>query len=194
MSQVKDKKLLTLVEGAIMVALATVLSYIRVYTLPTGGSITLLSMLPIIIFSIKHGVKYGLGVAFIYSLVQLFQGITDGLFGWGLSVDMLIACIFLDYVLAFSVLGFGGMFRKSGVGGWIAGVIIAILLRLVCHFLSGVIIWKSVGELFGFDIKSSWLYSLIYNGSYMLPEIIFTTIAAVILLKLPQVKNLVAPR
>ena len=61
----KNSKTLTIVEGAVMVALATVLSFIRVYKLPWGGSITLLSMLPIAVFSIKHGVAKGLGAAFV---------------------------------------------------------------------------------------------------------------------------------
>lgn len=190
----KNKKLLILVEGAIMVALATVLSFIRVYKLAWGGSITLLSMLPIVLFSIKRGLKYGFSVAFVFSLVQLLQGITDGLFGWGLSSQMLIACILFDYILAFSVLGIAGIFRKKGLFGWIVGIIIALSLRFLCHFTTGVVIWKSVGALWdGFSTDNFWLYSLLYNGSYMLPEIIFTTVAAVVILKLPQVSKLVAP-
>ena len=117
----KNSKTLTLVEGAVMVALATVLSFIRVYKLPWGGSITLLSMLPIAVFSIKHGVAKGLGAAFVFSLIQFIQGITDGLFGWGLSPIMLVACIFIDYLAAYTVLGVAGMFRKKGAVGWIAG-------------------------------------------------------------------------
>ena len=190
----KDKKLTILVEGAIMIALATVLSYIRVYKLLWGGSITLLSMLPVVIFSIKHGVKYGLTVSFIFSLVQLLQGIMDGLFGWGLTSGMLVACILFDYILAFSVLGIAGIFRKQGFFGWLLGIILALMLRYACHFTTGVVIWKSVGALWdGFSTDNFWLYSLLYNGSYMLPEIIFTTIGAAIMLKLPQIKGLVAP-
>ena len=190
----KNKKLTILVEGAIMVALATVLSYIRVYKLPWGGSITLLSMLPIVLFSIKRGVKYGFAVSFVFSLVQLLQGIIDGLFGWGLTSGMFIACILFDYLVAFSVLGIAGIFRKQGVTGWICGIVIALLLRYACHFTTGVVIWKSVGALWdGFSTDNFWLYSLLYNGSYMLPEIIFTTIGAVLMLKLPQVKKLVSP-
>ncbi len=190
----KNKKLTILVEGAIMVALATVLSYIRVYKLPWGGSITLLSMLPIVLFSIKRGVRYGFAVSFVFSLVQLLQGIIDGLFGWGLTSGMLVACILFDYVVAFSVLGIAGILRKKGVAGWICGIVIALLLRYACHFTTGVVIWKSVGALWdGFSTDNFWLYSLLYNGSYMLPEIIFTTIGAVLMLKLPQVKRLVSP-
>ena len=177
-----------LVEGAIMIALATVLSFIRVVKLPWGGSITLLSMLPIVLFSIRRGIKAGLTVSFLFSLVQFIQGIMDGLFGWGLTPGSLVACIFLDYLLAFTVLGLAGIFRKKGVPGWIAGIAFAILLRFTMHFLSGVIIWQSFGQLWGeFFTENTVLYSLLYNGAYMLPEMIFTIIGAVALLKMPKV-------
>ena len=80
-----SQKTKLLVEGAAMVALATVLSFIRIIKMPWGGSVTLLSMLPIVIFSIKNGVKNGLIVSFAFSLVQFAQGVMDGLFGWGLT-------------------------------------------------------------------------------------------------------------
>lgn len=180
-----------LVEGAVMVALATVLSFIRVFKLPWGGSITLLSMLPIALFSIKRGVECGLIVSFLFSLIQFFQGVMDGLFGWGLSPLMLIACILLDYVFAFTVLGLAGIFRKKGLVGWILGISLAIGLRFFVHFLSGVVIWQSFGDLWeGFSTENSVVYSLLYNGCYMLPELIFTLIAAVALLKVPQTKKL----
>ena len=186
-----SQKTKILVEGAAMVALATVLSFIRVFKLPWGGSITLLSMLPIVLFSIRRGVKSGLVVSFVYALVQFFQGVLDGLFGWGLTPGMLIACILLDYVLAFFVLGLAGLFRKKSIVGWIGGIAIAVGLRFVCHFLSGVVIWGSFGELWsGFSTDNTWLYSFLYNGCYMLPEMIFTIIGAVALLSTPQGKKL----
>lgn len=187
----QNKKTLILAEGAIMVALATVLSYIRVFKLPWGGSITLLSMLPIVFFSIRRGIKPGFIASFTFAIVQFVQGIIDGLFGWGLTPVMLIACIVIDYLLAFTVLGIAGIFRKKGMAGQIAGIAIAVFGRFVCHFISGVIIWKSYGELWdGFSTDSSVLYSILYNGAYMLPELIFTIIGAVILLKAPQTKKL----
>lgn len=183
-----------LVEGAVMVALAFVLSMIRVYKLPWGGSITLLSMLPICIYSIKHGIAAGLGVSFVFSLTQFFQGIGDGLFGWGLTGGMLAACILLDYILAYTAVGLAGMFRKKGIVGWICGTVIALLLRFACHFGSGVVVWKSFGALWdGFSTDNTYLYSFLYNGSYMLPEIIFTAIGAAILFSLPQTKKLIMP-
>ena len=181
-----------LVEGALMLALATVLSFIRIIKLPWGGSITLLSMLPITLFSIRRGVKIGMIVSILFSLIQFFQGILDGLFGWGLSPEMLIACILLDYVLAFSVLGIAGIFRKKGLNGWICGVGLAIFLRFVMHFLSGIIIWKSIDALWGnFTPDNFYVYSLLYNGAYMLPELIFTVAGAAALLKVPQTQKLI---
>ncbi len=188
----KSTKIKIMVEGAVMIALATVLSIIKVYQLPWGGSITLLSMLPIALYSIKHGIKKGLTVSFLYSLVQLCLGITiDGLFGWGLTAQMLTACIFLDYIGAFTAIGLAGIFRNKGIGGKIAGIVIALILRFACHFTSGIVVFHSFGELWkGFSTQNTYLYSLLYNGSYMLPEIIFTVIGAVILLTVPQTKKL----
>lgn len=186
MSQTNSKTKV-MVEGAVIVALATVLSYIRVFKLPWGGSITLLSMLPIVLFSIRRGLKAGFAASFAFALLQFGQGVIDGIFGWGLTVGMLLACIFLDYLGAFTVLGIAGIFRKKGFGGWIAGISLAVVLRFVFHFLSGVIIWGSFGELWStFYTENTYLYSFVYNGCYMLPELIFTLIGAVILLKAPQ--------
>ncbi len=189
----QSEKTTILVEGALMIALATVLSFTRVFTLPWGGSVTLLSMLPIVLFSIRRGIKAGLGVSFLFALVQFVQGIMDGLFGWGLTPGSLVACIFLDYLLAFTVLGLAGIFRKKGVTGWLLGITFAVLLRFAMHFLSGIMIWKSFGKLWeGFYTENTVLYSLLYNGAYMLPEMIFTVIGAVVLLKMPKVGSYLA--
>ncbi len=186
-----QKNVKMLVEGAIMIALATVLSFIRVIKMPWGGSVTLFSMLPIFIYSIRWGVKPGLLVSFVYSLVQFGQGIIDGIFGWGLTPAMLIACIFIDYIFAFTVLGLAGVLRKQKLAGCIAGIAIATVLRFLCHFLSGVVIWKSYGELWtGFSTESSVVYSLLYNGAYMFPELAITLIGAIALLSFPTTKKL----
>lgn len=161
----KNEKVLTLVEGAVMVALATVLSFVKIVHLPWGGSITLLSMLPIIVFSIKRGVANGLAASFVFALIQFIQGCADGLFGWGLTPVALVACIFIDYIFAFTVLGLAGIFRKYGMPGVIGGSVMAMGLRLVCHYISGVLIFGSFGELWnGFTVNEPCLYSLLYNG------------------------------
>ena len=185
-----------LVEGAMMLALAIVLSLLTPFQkiLPFGGSITLVSMLPICIFSIKYGVGKGLGVSVLFAVFQFAQGtIKDGLFGWGLTPGMLITCILLDYFLAYTVLGFAGFARKKGLAGWITGVVIALTMRFLCHFLSGVYVFGSTGKIWeqlDFVAENKYVYSLMYNGAYMLPEIILTVLVTVILFKIPQVRNI----
>lgn len=179
-----------LVEAAAMVALAFVLSFIRLFKLPWGGSVTLLSMLPILVYAIRRGTAWGLMCSFAFSLLQFFQGIGDGLFGWGLTPGALVACIFLDYILAYTAVGLGGIFRKKGFAGWMAGIVIAVVVRFFVHFLSGCLLWQSYGALWeGFSTDNTYLYSLLYNGAYMLPELIFTLIGAAVLLSVPATKK-----
>ncbi|MDE7288772.1 MAG: energy-coupled thiamine transporter ThiT, partial [Oscillospiraceae bacterium] len=160
---------------------------------PWGGSITLLSMLPVAVFSIKRGVKAGLFAAFVYALIQLGQGIAvDGLLGWGLTPAMLVSCIFLDYVGAFTVIGISGIFRKKGLVGRLAGTALAVLIRYIFHIISGAVIFHSSGMIWEtFSTDNEWLYSTLYNGAYMLPEMIFTVIGAAVLLKVPQINKLI---
>lgn len=191
----KNSKLLPYVEGAIVIAMGAVLSMITIFKLPWGGSVTLLSMLPIVVYSNRYGIKQGLVVSFVFSIFQLFQGIGDGLFAWGLTPTMLIACILLDYILAYTVIGLSGMFRQKGEWGRICGAIAALLIRFACHFVSGVVIFHSVGTLWdGFSTDNTLLYSLLYNGSYMLPEIAFTCIGAFVFFKAPAVKKIITAK
>ena len=169
-----------LAECGILIALAAVLSLIKVFKLPWGGSITLLSMLPICLISIRHGVNTGLFSSFVYAVIQLLFGILfDGLLGWGLTAGALISCILLDYIVAFTVLGLAGMFADKGMNGIIGGTALAIFLRFVSHVFSGVFVFASAGKLWdGFETSNTWLYSIVYNSCYMLPELIFTCIGA----------------
>lgn len=194
MTNTRKTKISKLTLSAIFIALATVLSLIKVVKMPLGGSVTLLSMLPIVMISIMLGLKWGLASSFVYSLIQLILGITlDGLLGWGLTPVMLIGTIFLDYIIAFSVLGIAGAFSKKGYTGICIGVALALLLRFVSHFISGFIIFTELEqfELFGnMFVNRPVLYSLSYNGFYMLPELIITVIGASVLFNLPQIKKI----
>ncbi len=191
----KNKKLLALVEGAVMVALATVLCFVRIVKFPWGGSVTLLSMLPITLYGIRRGVKCGLLAAFVFSLVQFLQGVMDGLFGWGLTGGMLIACILFDYIVAFTVLGLSGVFGNKSFGGMVAGTVLAIFLRYVSHVISGAAVWHSVGKIWeAFSTDNEWVYSIIYNGVYMGIELVLTVAVTVLLLKLPQTKQFFSPK
>ena len=98
---------------AVMVALGAVLSMIKVLQMPFGGSITLLSMLPCAMISIMYGLKWGFAASFVESVVQLAFGITmDGILGWGMTPSALIGTILLDYIVAYTVIGIAGIFRK----------------------------------------------------------------------------------
>lgn len=170
---------------ALLISLATVLSIIKVIKMPLGGSVTLLSMLPIAMLSIEYGMKWGISSAFLYSLVQLCLDFGEVL-SWGLTPIVLIGTIVFDYVLAYTALGISGAFRKKGVKGICIGIFIALLIRFISHFISGAI-------LFANWCPEGWnivLYSLCYNGAYMLPEMIFTMIGASVMFKLPQINKL----
>ena len=175
----------TLVECAVMTALGTVLANIKIYELPNGGSVTLFSMLPFILISFRHGVKWGLFTGFVNSLLQMLLGFyappAPGLLP-------LVGMILLDYVLAFTMLGLAGAIAKpfsNRLVGVAVGTAVVCLFRFLCSFLSGVLIWGNLSE--GLP---AWTYSLTYNGSYMVPETIMTTIAAVLICKAaPQLFN-----
>ena len=112
-----------------------------------------------------------------------------------MTPSALIGTILLDYIVAYTVIGIAGIFRKKGYVGICCGTALAVALRFVCHFISGAIIFANFDEFVAFGaswVGHPWLYSFCYNGTYMLPELIFTVIAAVILFRLPQVKKLIA--
>jgi len=177
-----------LVLTAVLIGMGVALSLVRIWQMPLGGEVTLLSMLPIVLISIEYGVPWGLSSAFLYSVIRMFMELSQ-VFSWGLSPMALIGCITFDYLLAFSVLGLAGLFRTRGIGGICAGVGIALGARFVCHLISGTII-------FGVWMPEGWvnpfIYSLCYNGAYMLPEIVLTMAGAILLFKLPSFHKLMS--
>ncbi|MBR4949455.1 MAG: energy-coupled thiamine transporter ThiT [Clostridia bacterium] len=196
----KTEKTTALVECAVMVALATILSFIKIMDLPYGGSITLCSMVPLIIVSYRRGTKWGIMAAFVFSLIQLLTGLSSikGITGF----FIVMGSILLDYVIAYTVLGLGGVFRNSVKNPAISlglGAMISCVLRYFCSFLSGALFWSeyatdtlsSMAEkglaIAGQILENysgtalSMLYSLLYNGLYMIPEIILTVAVCVIL-------------
>ena len=187
----KNTRTVALCECAIMLALSVVLSYIKFFELPFDGSITLFSMLPVCLVAIKYGWRWGLGTAFCFSWFQILQG---GVFGWGLTPAMLIGSLLLDYILAYTVLGLAGIFRKKGYLGMLGGIATVCVLRFVVHCLAGIILWANFDqfEAFGQVIQDRpELYSICYNGVYMLPETLLTVGVAAILLRIPQIKRIV---
>lgn len=172
---------------AILLALGSALSLVKIWQMPLGGSITLLSMLPIALISIEYGIGWGLTSAFAYSLIQMALDL-PAVLSWGLSPTAIVGTIALDYILAFSAIGLSGIFRKKKVIGICAGVFIALCLRFICHVISGTIIfdiWMPEGW------SNPFWYSICYNGAFMLPEVIMTIVGTVVLFKVPHFNKLV---
>ena len=175
------KKNQAIVEGALMLALSQILSYLKLLEMPQGGSLTL-SMVPIMIYCYRWGLGPGLMTAFALGLLQL---VLDGAYTWGWQ------SIFLDYLIAYGLLGTAGAFRRMP-GGLYLGAAAGGILRLLSHLVSGYFFVKDTTsfDIYGVQTTSPWLYSLIYNGSYMIPNILLCLLALVLLRK-PLAKYMV---
>lgn len=169
--------------SAVMVALATALSFVKIWELPLGGAVTLFSMVPVCMLSVMYGVKYSALPCFVYAVIQMA---VSGVFGWGLTPTVLVGAIVFDYIAPFTCLCFAGLFRKKGFWGIVAGVFFVCLVRFAFHFASGCIFFRSF-ELF----NNPYMWSLAYNGTFMLPELAITVFGAVALFKLPVINKLV---
>ena len=161
-----------LCEGALMVALAQILGYLKLAEAPNGGSITF-AMFPIILFAVRWGLRPGLMAGFLFGLLQL---IFDGAYAWGWQ------SMLLDYLVAFTPLGLAGLFRGKS-WGLFAGTLAGCLARFAIHYISGVTVYKILAptEFLNWTFSSPALYSLVYNGSYMLPNTIITLLISVVL-------------
>ena len=208
--------------SAVMLALATVLAvvceFIPFLSLPMGGGFTLASMLPIVIISYMYGLKWGFFSSFVYSCIQILISLIMGktvlaLFTPSSSdymgVWVAIAVIIIDYLIAYTALGIGGIFRgciKNKIVALVLGVIVALSLRYLCHIVSGYIFYGEWAEWFFGEAKAFYsigelildrfsgktlalVYSVFYNGLYMIPEIIITAIAAAGIGNIPQIKK-----
>ena len=208
------KKTKRLTESAMMIAIAVVLELVGKMVfppMPFGGQLTLVSMLPIVLVSYRHGVRWGLTTGLCYSLVQMALGagtvtaaFQPGYFGDGTMLGRAILMCLLDYVLAYSALGLGGCFRnlvKSKGTALAAGSVVALGSRYVAHILSGYLLFGGWAEWFftqeGFPGWGAalvealspqalgWIYSIVYNGMYMIPEMILTAAAAFLVARIP---------
>ncbi len=193
MNERKKKNVLKITECAIMLALATVLSFIKIIQMPMGGSVTLCSMLPIMLIGIKYGNLTGGAVGLMYSLIQLVMDLPGGnVFYASMSAGVAIIIALFDYVVPFTAIGFAGMFRKIKtekipmLGAYI-GVAVTIVARFACHFITGFSVWGQWAP----EGMSKYYYSLAYNGTYLLPELGITLVVAIILLQVPQIRKLI---
>ena len=174
----QNKKLRALTEGAILIALAEILSFLPFYKLPWGGSIDL-AMLPIILACVRWGFGPGMVVATAHAILQtLFEG---GIaIGWQSIVG--------DFLLAYMVLGLAGLFR----GKFVPATIVACVARFLVHYVVGATIWAEYmpESFFGMTMTTPWFYSALYNGAYMLPDMVMALIAGFLLLRTPAKKLL----
>lgn len=152
--------------------------------MPFGGSVTLVSMLPFILVSFRHRREVGPGHGLRQ---QPFADAAGLLRASRRHCGRVVGVVLLDYVLAFTLLGLAGVIAKpfkNHLLGVAAGTAAVCVIRFLCSFLSGALLWGSYQESYEWARGMSvWLYSFIYNGSYMLPELLITTVCAVILCK-----------
>ena len=140
--------------GSVAISVAFILSYVRIYKMPTGGTVTLASMLPIFIFAYIAGARAGITAGICYGLLQYIQ---DPFFAHPVQ-------FILDYPLAFALLGLAGLFK----GNFYLGAVLGAVARFICHYLSGVIFFAEYAP----EGQSVFVYSLGYNSSYMIPELV----------------------
>ena len=205
-----------LTESAMLLAVAIVLELVSkmfIPEMPFGGQITLVSMLPVVLISYRHGVRWGLVAGVGYAMLEMAIGaktvaaaFQPGYFGDGVMlVNALIMCA-LDYLVAFTVLGLGGVYRNRienpGLG-LMCGSLVALGARYVAHIASGYILFSGWAEWFftqeGFPAWGAQLvqslspeelglvYSVVYNGMYMIPEMVITAVVALLLGRVPKI-------
>lgn len=214
--ETKTNKTKRLTESAMLLAIAIVLELIAKMFIPEqtfGGQITIVSMLPVVLISYRHGMKWGFVASFTYALLEMAIGMKTvssaflpGYFGDDVMILNAIIMCLLDYVAAYTLLGLGGIFRnkiKNPGVGLMCGSIVALGCRFATHILSGYILFSSWAEYYftqdGFPAWGAqlvanlspaglgWVYSIIYNGMYMVPEIIFTAIVALVIARVPKI-------
>lgn len=182
----RTKKLTTC---ALLTALSTVLMWVS-KMIPSpwlqGGSVTLASMVPVILAGIMFGTRWGMCTSITYALVQMLFGFYPPPTQTFMSF---VLVVLIDYVFAFGVLGLSGFFytitgkRKISVP---ISAFIVTAIRYVCHIISGILIWGVYAE----EGQSVLLYSVVYNGSYMIPEIIISALVCAMLCKTDVLKRL----
>lgn len=164
-----------LVESALMIAIGTVLSIIPIVEMPYGGSVTVASMLPVLLVAYRHGLGWGLGTGLTYAVLQQLLGLKN--LTYFTTWQSVVAIILLDYLVAFAVIGLGGLFRRSvkrqnlslALGG-----LLTCFLRYVCHVISGATVWAGLS----IPTEAALVYSIGYNATYMIPETVVLVLVA----------------
>ncbi len=154
-----------LTEIAVCVAMAVVGSFIKVWEMPQGGSVAL-TMVPILLIAIKRGPMAGCVTGAIYGVLSL---LIAGVIYHPMSVV-------LDYVLAFGLLGLAGFFKKN-ILQVIIGCFVGVFGRFLSSLVSGAVLFGEYAP----AGQNPWIYSLVYQATYLVPEFIITTVIIVLL-------------
>lgn len=170
-----------LCEGAIMVAIAEILGFIKIGHLPNGGSISLM-MLPIIVFGLRWGLGSGL-------LAGLVLGIVDFMIGGGIAIGW--QSILGDYVIACTLIGLSGLGAGKGLPGIVLGAILGCLGRFASIWVTGATLWgEYMPETFlGLTMTNEWVYSLLYNGITVGASGVVTVVICVALYQIRSVRK-----
>lgn len=196
----KRTKTRILTECALMVALGTVLSFIKLWEAPLGGAVTLFSTVPIMYISYAYGLKWGLATGFVHSSIQLLLGL--GTVAYVPSALGIILCILLDYILPFTIIGLAGIFRgakivkKPGTNTLICsliGALVACAFRFLSSFFCGAVVWYELTKALDWNeyvhTVGMWTYTFIYNATYMFPDIALALVALPIMVKLLTLRH-----
>lgn len=187
MSNTANRKIVLLAEGAIMTAMSIALfavSDLLPWPYAYGGGFSIFAQVPIIIYSYRRGIKNGFSAALVLSVYQLLTGLKN--FAWVSGIAAYLIVALADYIIAFGCLGFGGAFKgklKNPATELTVGSVVVCFVRFICHFISGVTIWTDYCPA---DMIVP-VYSLLYNGSFMLAETIITVVGVLALSKIPAI-------
>ena len=171
----RNTKARIITEAAMLIAIAQILSYIKLYRFPQGGSIDA-SMLPIVLFAVRHGAGWGTLAGFVFGVLQYIGGN-------GIAIDW--TSMVADYLIAYAVLGLGAGLMKGRRRAMIGGTLLGGFLRFLAHYVVGAVVWgKYMPEtFFGMTMTTPWFYSLLYNAPYMIGSIAIVLVLAVLLEK-----------
>jgi thiamine transporter len=165
-----------LAEIIVFAALSTALYAIRPYSLPYGGAVTLGSMVPVMWLSLRRGVRVGFIAGAIFGILAL-------------PIDIILLPyspianpiqVFLEYPLAFGVLGLTGLFHSKGTASVMIGVAVSVFVKFLLHVIAGYIFWPAI---YGFPPEWGLLWPIVYNGSFLIIEFIISVILIYILVK-----------
>ena len=189
----KLTNLSTLTECAVMLALAFALSCAKIFEMPMGGSVTIASMLPIMLISVKYGIVTGLSTSVLYAITQLMQAFASAnVFPYCETGATLALCVIFDYLVPFTLIGLAGIFRKIKITRNVEinvyiGIISVVILRFLCHFITGVAIWGQWAP----DGMGKYLYSFLYNAGFLSVDFLICIICAILIFRKAELRKLI---